>query len=223
MQLPTAGRWQSIDPPHLPGPHLLRTCMQFCDRALAQSFLFLCLTCEVRRSCKHMRFETKGGGGGGGGNAKRVPFCRLFPALIVIGLMIVRSDSHEWLAVLLFVNNYVGGLKCMPQTWLVAVLFQLYIVTPVLIFICVNNKVRENSPVHAGSYTIVPSFICYTATQGSCCLRLLGQLSGHIVSNNLAAMPSLQTRQMRKYMSGFILLIFLSALPIFVAWLFYEV
>jgi len=118
----------------------------------------------------------------GGFNILQFTFRRwlsLWPALacgLLLNMLLDRnaashcSDSLEWLSVLLFVNNYVGDLRCMPQTWLVAVLFQLYLLTPFLIFACVNY----------------------------------------------------QTREMRRYMSGFIILIFLSTLPIFVAWLFYE-
>ena len=42
---------------------------------------------------------------------------------------------------LLFVNNYINDLQCMPQTWLVAVIFQLYMLTPLLLFACVNFQV----------------------------------------------------------------------------------
>lgn len=55
--------------------------------------------------------------------------------------MWLRRD--EWPFVLLLANNYFGDLQCMPQTWLIAVLFQLYVLTPVLMFACVNYEVRQ--------------------------------------------------------------------------------
>ena len=56
-------------------------------------------------------------------------------------LLIFVSRRNEWWAVLLFVNNYINDLQCMPQTWLVAVIFQLYMLTPLLLFACVNFQV----------------------------------------------------------------------------------
>mmetsp|Transcript_23773 Transcript_23773/g.65946 ORF Transcript_23773/g.65946 Transcript_23773/m.65946 type:complete len:1256 (-) Transcript_23773:244-4011(-) len=104
-------------------------------------------------------------------------FLALWPPLAVALLLTYLFDASSqascgeyWWAVLLFVNNYIGDQECMPQTWIIAVLFQLYLVTPIIMFACVNY----------------------------------------------------QAVAIRSYISGYILLTFLSILSIFISWFLYN-
>lgn len=65
--------------------------------------------------------------------------CGTHQRLVSDGLQPDSPDpSRSWWAVLLFINNIYGDQRCMPQTWLIAVLFQLYVITPAITFACVN-------------------------------------------------------------------------------------
>ncbi|QDZ17813.1 putative acyltransferase [Chloropicon primus] len=53
------------------------------------------------------------------------------------------TDFGEVWPMLLFVNNYVGDFQCLVQTWSVAVEVQMYLVSPLIIWLVFSFKARR--------------------------------------------------------------------------------